>query len=124
MIIGLLGANILMIGLFIWRLSKLPPQIPLFYSQPWGEDQITDSWMIIILPLTLNILFILNRYIFRKYFINNPLAKRIFYYIYKLGRISVFFNSPYNFFCRKFFTYFILNKIRSSSSCTYDCCIT
>jgi len=29
----------------------LPPQIPLYYSRPWGEDQITTPIFLFILPL-------------------------------------------------------------------------
>ena len=32
-----------------WKL--LPPQIPLFYSQPWGEEQLTTPVGILILPV-------------------------------------------------------------------------
>lgn len=34
--------------LFFWR--KLPPQIPLFYSHPWGEDQLGQPVFLWILP--------------------------------------------------------------------------
>lgn len=31
---------------------SLPPEIPVFYSLPWGEDQLTGSWGLLI-PLGL-----------------------------------------------------------------------
>lgn len=31
-----------------WR--SLPPQLPLFYSRPWGEEQLTTPLGILILP--------------------------------------------------------------------------
>ena len=31
--------------------SQLPPQIPLYYSRPWGEDQLTQPLSLFILPL-------------------------------------------------------------------------
>lgn len=30
--------------------SKLPPQIPLFYSRPWGEEQLAEKSQILFLP--------------------------------------------------------------------------
>jgi hypothetical protein len=30
--------------ILLWQ--KLPPQIPLFYSQPWGQDQLGNPWML------------------------------------------------------------------------------
>jgi len=32
-----------------WR--ALPPQIPLFYSRPWGEDQLAGKEMIFLIPV-------------------------------------------------------------------------
>ena len=38
------------VGLFLR--DKLPPQIPLFYSRPWGEEQLaTPSYLVIPLAL-------------------------------------------------------------------------
>jgi hypothetical protein len=31
--------------------GKLPPQSPLFYSLPWGEQQLADSKTLFLLPL-------------------------------------------------------------------------
>lgn len=39
---------------------KLPPQIPLFYSQPWGEDQLAPKFMLALLPLLCAIILVLN----------------------------------------------------------------
>lgn len=77
----LIGANALMIGAFLLKLSKLPPQIPLFYSQIWGESQLVDSWMIFILLIFMNILFFINQYIFNKFYSDNIFIKNIFYYL-------------------------------------------
>jgi len=77
----LLGADVLMIITFILKFSKLPPQIPLYYSQPWGEGQLADSWMIFLLPIFLNLLFFINQYIFNKFYHGNIFIKKIFYYL-------------------------------------------
>lgn len=52
----IIGAQILLIFLS-W--NKLPPEIPLFYSQPWGTDQLAPGFMILLLPLlSLFVLFV------------------------------------------------------------------
>jgi len=77
----LLGADALMIATFIFKYSKMPPQIPLFYSQLWGENQLGDFWMIFILPIFMNLLFFINQYISNKFYSDNVFIKNIFYYL-------------------------------------------
>lgn len=81
MFIYLIIANILMIATFALKLSSLPPQIPLFYSRIWGEDQLADTWMIVLLPLLLNGLFFFNNYFVRKFFKGNVFVNKIIYYL-------------------------------------------
>ncbi len=77
----LIAGDILMVGIFTIKFSTLPPQIPLFYSKPWGEDQLADTWMIVLLPLLLNIFYVLNNYLYRKFFLGNIFAKKILDYL-------------------------------------------
>lgn len=42
--------------LIFWM--KLPPQVPLFYSKPWGEEQLVSP-VFLLLPLVLSGVFIL-----------------------------------------------------------------
>lgn len=77
----LLGADALMIVTFILKYSRLPPQIPLFYSQLWGESQLADLWVIFALPVFMNILFFINQYIFNRFYSENVFIKNIFYYL-------------------------------------------
>lgn len=77
----LIAANILM-GVFLaLKFSILPPQIPLFYSRPTGDGQLADTWMILILPILMNILLFLNLFFYRRYFEGNQLVQRIFQYL-------------------------------------------
>jgi len=79
--IFLIAANIVMILTFGLRFSTLPPQIPLFYSKPWGEDQLSDSWLIFIMPLIMDILFFANIYFLNKYFKENDFVRNIINYL-------------------------------------------
>jgi|SRR3989344_1712952 len=48
-VVGLVATVVsLIILLMFWR--KLPPVIPLWYSRPWGEDQLASPWNLLILP--------------------------------------------------------------------------
>lgn len=38
--------------------TKLPPEVPLFYSRPWGEEQLTNPVMLWLLPGTNLIIFL------------------------------------------------------------------
>jgi len=53
----LLAAQALAIVL-VWRF--LPPEIPFFYSRPWGKDQLASYPSIVMLPLIGLIIFFTN----------------------------------------------------------------
>lgn len=89
MIYSLLVANFIMILGFLLKLSKIPPQIPFFYSRPEGEAQLINWWLIFLLPLLLNLLFLLNTFLFKKFFDENEFIKTFFYY-FKLFLIISF----------------------------------
>lgn len=81
MIYALISSNLLMIALFIAFFNQLPPQIPLFYSKIWGEDQLGELWMIFIIPLLMNGFYIFNNFLQSKFLVNNNFAKKIFFYV-------------------------------------------
>lgn len=67
--IGLLiSSDLVQLAVYIFKMRTIPPQIPLFYSLPVGEDQLVEWWMIFLVPAMMNILCILNILIYRKYF--------------------------------------------------------
>ena len=74
----LIGADILQILLFAWRLPGLPKQIPLFYSRPWGESQITEIWYIGFLPFLMHLLFFINVFIINRYFKDDEVFTMLF----------------------------------------------
>lgn len=44
----------------ILKWSNLPPEVPFFYSLPWGERQLTSPASLLILPLAMILVFVLN----------------------------------------------------------------
>lgn len=38
------------IGIIIFFFSRLPPQVPLYYSRPWGESQLAPTHHLFLLP--------------------------------------------------------------------------
>ena len=77
----LIAANITIISILVFKFNTLPPQVPLFYSKTTGEDQLADTWSILILPLFMNLLFFLNNFIYRRYFRDNILVQKILYFL-------------------------------------------
>lgn len=77
MIYWLIAGNLLMLMTFLVRWSTLPPQLPLFYSRPWGEEQLGDFWMIFLIPVLVNFLIFFNDFVYRKYFLGNGLVKHL-----------------------------------------------
>lgn len=49
--IGLLAIGISLIILTVFW-GKLPPEIPLWYSRPYGDNQLAASWTLWLIPLT------------------------------------------------------------------------
>lgn len=53
----LLGIDFIALGIS-W--FKLPPELPLFYSRPWGESRLIAKGLIFILPLSGLIINLIN----------------------------------------------------------------
>ncbi len=63
----LFTANLLVIAadlllIFVKR-SRLPEQVPLFYSRPWGQEQLAAKDYLFLIPLFSFLVFILNYYL-------------------------------------------------------------
>ncbi|MBI4059054.1 hypothetical protein HY404_02310 [Candidatus Microgenomates bacterium] len=67
------GLIIALLLLIVLTSSRLPPQVPLFYSLPWGEEQLAAKTTMLAVPLvsiaTLAISMILSRLLTRDIFI-------------------------------------------------------
>lgn len=90
MIAVILIINVLMILIFFVEFGHLPPQIPLFYSKPWGEDQLAEVWMIFLLPVLLDIFVVGNYFIVKKIFSGDLYVKKLLSYV-NIFLVAVFF---------------------------------
>lgn len=60
--LSLIVIDLLLIVIFY---NSLPENIPLFFSEPWGKDQMTNKYLIFINPLLL-IFFLIISVVLRK----------------------------------------------------------
>jgi len=44
--------------LFFWK--KIPPEVPLFYSRPWGKEQLANPLFLFLLPGLTLVVFLVN----------------------------------------------------------------
>lgn len=44
----------------VFKFKTIPPKIPLFYSLPWGEQQLADKFFLFLLPIASIITLLLN----------------------------------------------------------------
>lgn len=61
--------------LLFW--SRLPPQIPLFYSQPWGEEQLGFKIQMLFLPVFAFLIFAFSLFSARQLLNKNIILARI-----------------------------------------------
>jgi len=67
---------VIQIGLLAWKFTQLPPQVPLYYSLPWGESQLATASYLFLLPtISIVALFIDNLFAV-SFFKNQPLLSR------------------------------------------------
>lgn len=54
---------VVQIALIFFRYTDLPPQVPLYYSQPWGEAQLATVSYLFLLPIASFIVLVLNNFL-------------------------------------------------------------
>lgn len=79
MLIALIVADVLMAASFALAFTRLPPQIPLFYTSPWGEDRLADIWVIALIPIFMHLIFFLNNWIVKRFFRSDSFPAKLFH---------------------------------------------
>lgn len=52
--------TILAIAALAWRWPLLPPQVPLWYSKPWGTEQLASYYWLLLLPAESIVIYAIN----------------------------------------------------------------
>jgi len=63
--------------LILWFYNRLPPEIPLFFSQDWGQAWITSSSSIFLLPLFSFIIMLINYFLALYFFTRKILLSQL-----------------------------------------------
>ena len=64
----------ILIFAFLW--PSLPPEVPLFYSKPWGDGQLASSYLL-GLPIVLATIILFANSVFAQAIDDYPLIKRM-----------------------------------------------
>jgi hypothetical protein len=81
MLYALVVCDILMALAFVFKMSHLPPQIPLYYSRPFGEDQLGEVWQIFLLPVLMHLILFFNLSFYNRFFLPDQFIKRILTFV-------------------------------------------
>lgn len=79
MIRFLIAGDVAMAAVTAWKFSILPQEVPLFYSKPWGEEQVADIWFILLIPIFMHLLYFANIYLSKKLAKDEPVMQKMFW---------------------------------------------
>jgi len=74
----LIAGDVIMIAATAWKFTTLPQEIPLFYSKPWGEEQVADIWFILLIPIFMHLFYFINTILSKKFAQNEPVIQKLF----------------------------------------------
>lgn len=81
---------LLLLGIIVAFYWRLPPEIPLFYSRPWGVDQLAPSYFLLVVVSFLIMVFFVNIILASFAFKKEPLLSRIFFMGHSSGFVSCY----------------------------------
>lgn len=61
----------------VFNFNKLPPEVPLFHSLPWGEEQLAVKWQLFFLPFLSLIFLIVDLLLARRLYSQNLFLSRV-----------------------------------------------
>lgn len=73
---GLITVLLSVLSLII-KWQNLPPQVPLFYSKPWGNEQLAPKSFLWFLPVLAVVIWLLDLALIRTFLKNNEFLSRI-----------------------------------------------
>ncbi|MCA9372007.1 hypothetical protein KC726_03860 [Candidatus Woesebacteria bacterium] len=85
----LIGADVILVTATGFLFRFIPPEVPLYYSQPWGDKQLADNWQLLVLPVLMHIFVGINTLMKKRIFKTEAFASSILY-IVNITTIVVF----------------------------------
>lgn len=65
-------------GAFVaWAWSSLPPQIPMWYSRPWGDERLATPWFLFLPLISAIIVYIMNLTVIVRVATDHPMFARV-----------------------------------------------
>ncbi|MDD2225330.1 MAG: hypothetical protein PHP97_04210 [Candidatus Shapirobacteria bacterium] len=68
---------IFQIAILFFKFNELPQQVPLYYSLPWGEEQLASAASLFLLPTFSIVILLINNLIATFFFKSIPLFSRL-----------------------------------------------
>lgn len=62
-----IAVNSIAIIVLIWHWNQLPPLVPLWYSKPWGDEQLAHPFWLLVLPGSSIIWYVFTIFFVGKY---------------------------------------------------------
>jgi len=70
-------SSLFVIGYLLFTLGRLPPEVPLFYSRYWGEEQLAQKGLLALLPGLSFLALVLNFLLASRLFAREKLLAQI-----------------------------------------------
>lgn len=64
-------------GIIAWFWRFLPPEIPLWYSRPWGQERLASPWFLFLPLATAVLVYIINLMLIAKFASQHPMFTRV-----------------------------------------------
>ena len=68
---------VIQLTVLIWQFGNLPQQVPLYYSLPWGEQQLVSTSTLFLIPTFSIVLYLVNHLFAVGYSQKNPLLSQL-----------------------------------------------
>lgn len=63
--------------IIVWYWRTLPPQVPLWYSKPWGDERLASPWLLFLPLLSSVIVYGINLTAVIRFASNHPMFARV-----------------------------------------------
>ncbi len=76
---GAILQGIIGIVAILWNWRKLPPVVPIWYSQPWGEDRLSSPLFLLVPIGVAIIIYLTNIAVVVRYAADHPIFARVLF---------------------------------------------